>query len=119
LFNYRKVLHQYKINDVVFGSTIFAGGNVAGSGGGGGSTASQPKTYIVGTTAGAPANGSNTWTLAAFANKWVTLFIGNVQINFINDGVNPYITKATAASTTITLNGAVFNTGDVLTYILT
>lgn len=90
-----------------------------GSSGGGGSTQKQPNTYVVGTTAGAPTAGTNTWTLSSFGNSWVVLILGRsifVDMTDAGDG-GLYITKP-LASQTLTINNYMWNTGDILSYIL-
>lgn len=90
------------------------------SAGGSGSTQKQPKTYVVGTTPGAPTAASSVWQLAAFENSYVFLQVNrqNVDLSDAGDG-GPYITKALASDTlTISNFGAGWNAGDVLTYIL-
>lgn len=89
------------------------------TGGGGVSTQKQPQTYIVGTTSGAPTAGTNTWTLSAFLNSWMVLIIGRsliVDMTDAGDGA-PYISKP-LASNILTINNYVFQSGDILSYIL-
>lgn len=90
-----------------------------GGGGGGGYTAAAPATYVVGTTVGAPTAGSSTWSLAAFANRYVVLVIARsifVDQSNAGDG-GPWMQKSLSSST-LTINNYTFQTGDILSYIL-
>lgn len=88
--------------------------------GGGGSTQKQPKTYTVGTTSGAPTAGLSTWTLLAFGNSYVALFLGNQLVPFGDQGTGlPYLKdKVSISSTTIEIGNYTWNTGDEISYIL-
>ncbi len=94
---------------------------LGGNSGGSGSTQKQPKTYVVGTTSGAPTAGSTTWQNSAFANSYVALFLNYGKVNQSDAGNgSPYISKASLASDTITINNVTggWIAGDVLDYIL-
>jgi len=98
---------------------LWIGWNLTGSGSGGGSVQKQPLTFIVGTTPGAPVNGTSTWTLPAFENSYVTLVIARsifVDMTDAGDG-SAYITKL-LPSDTLTITNYVFTTGDILSYTL-
>lgn len=85
----------------------------------GGGIQKQPKTYIVGTTSGAPTAGQSTWALPAFANSYVVLIISRsiiVDMTNAGDG-SAYITKV-LASDTLTITNYTWNTDDILSYIL-
>lgn len=71
--------------------------------------------FLVGTTTGAPTNGASTWTSAIFANVYPVLVINGIiaHMSDMGDG-SPYISKASAASTTVTINNYVFQTGDII-----
>lgn len=100
------------------GNLWVQGNNAAG---GGGTTQKEPKTYVVGTTSGAPTAGATTWTLPAFANSWVVLFLNGGKANQSDAGNgSSYVTKASLASDTITINNYTggWVAGDVLDYIL-
>jgi hypothetical protein len=91
------------------------------SSGGGGSVQKEPKTYIVGTDTGAPTALSSIWALPAFVNSYVVLFVNGGKANQKDGGQgNPYITKASLASDTITIGNYTggWQNGDVLDYIL-
>lgn len=89
-------------------------------GSGAGSTQKQPDSYKVGTTVGAPVAGASTWTLPAFANSYVCLFIGNTLVPFRDFGVGlPYQkAKSGLSSSTIEVGNYTWNDGDELSYIL-
>lgn len=79
----------------------------------------QPMTYVVGTTPGAPTAGTSIWNLAAFGDSWVVLIIGRstfVDMSNVGDG-SAYITKTFGAAS-FTINNYVWQTGDILSYIL-
>lgn len=80
----------------------------------------QPRTFIVGTTPGAPTAGTNTWTLAAFENSYVTMTINRNNADLIDTGDgSPYITKDLDSDTLTVGNytgGWVL--GDILTITL-
>lgn len=100
-------------NDLWVGYSLTAGG-------GGGSVQKEPKTYIVGTTTGAPVAGALTWQLAAFENSYVKLWINYGITNQIDTGNgSPFITKA-VASDTLTIGNYTggWVAGDILDYIL-
>lgn len=80
----------------------------------------QPLTYKVGTTSGSPTAGAMTWTLPAFLNSYVTLWINGTKAHQsdMGDGT-PYITKALASNVlTIGNYSTGWNTGDILDFIL-
>lgn len=88
--------------------------------GGGASVQKEPKTYVVGTTPGAPTAGQSTWTLPAFENSYVKLWINYGVTNQIDTGNgSPYISKG-FSSDELTINNydGGWKTGDVLDYIL-
>lgn len=82
------------------------------------SSQSQPLSFLVGSTAGAPTAGTDTWTLPAFENRYVVLFLGGQIVNQsdMGDGA-PYITK-TLADNFLTINNYVWQDGDILLYEL-
>ncbi len=70
----------------------------------GASGQAEPLSFKVGTTENAPIAGQNTWTLEAFENKYVVIFVDGFKCNQADMGTgNPFITKASLASNTITL----------------
>jgi outer membrane receptor for monomeric catechols len=88
--------------------------------GGGASVQKEPKTYVVGTTPGAPTAGEFTWSLPAFENSYVKLWINYGVTNQIDAGNgSPYISKG-FSSDELTINNydGGWKTGDVLDYIL-
>lgn len=96
---------------------IWVQGNNTGSGGG--STQKQPKTYIVGSTVGAPVAGTSVWQLGAFLNSYVVLVMARsiiVDMTDVGDG-GAYIDKP-LASDTLTIVNWIWNDGDILSYIL-
>ncbi len=86
-----------------------------------GSIQREPKTYVVGTDVDAPTVGANTWTLPAFGGAYVTLWINGSKAKQkdCGDG-NPFITKTSLSSTTITVGNYPpgWVAGDILDYIL-
>ena len=79
----------------------------------------EPKSYKVGTTAGAPTALGTTWTVANFANAYVALFIGGQKVYNQDMGNGaPYLSAKTLASDTITINNYTWVTDDIVEYIL-
>lgn len=97
---------------------LWVQGNITGTSTG--AAQKQPKTYVVGVTAGAPTAAASTWQLPAFANSYVVLMLNRFPIDLIDSGDgSPYITKALASDTLTIGNYATgWIAGDVLTYIL-
>jgi len=89
----------------------------SGGGGGGGSEQKAPATFIVGTTINAPTVGSSTWTLPAFEDSYVVLVIGQ-PLPVSNPGDGSWYTTKSLSSDTLQLNNKLFETGDILTYVL-
>lgn len=100
-------------------NSTFGFGN-SGSGGGGGSAQRQPLSFVVGTTVGAPTAETLIWTLPAFENAYVVLFLGNTIVDMSDSGDGtPYITKTLSSDTlTISNYGTGWSNGDKLSYIL-
>lgn len=90
------------------------------SGGGSGSTQKKPLTFVVGTTPDAPTANTLTWTLPAFENSYVVLFINRIPSDLLDTGDgSPYITKLLVSDTlTVSNYGTGWSNGDILTYIL-
>jgi len=80
----------------------------------------QPLSFVVGITANAPTVNTFTWTLPAFQNSWVVLFIGNLLVDMSDSGDgSPFISKVLASDTiTISNYGTGWNNGDKISYIL-
>ena len=83
-----------------------------------GSSQKQPKSFLVGTTSGAPVAGTTTWVLPAFTDSYVVLFLNGVIVDMedLGDG-SPFITKV-LASDTLTIGNFIWGAGDKLSYIL-
>jgi hypothetical protein len=79
----------------------------------------QPKTYLVGTTVGAPTVGASTWTNPDFKNSWVVLFLSrSIFIDLINVGDGSAYLSKNLSSDTLTINNYTWQAGDILSYIL-
>lgn len=84
------------------------------------SSQKEPKSFLVGTTVGAPTAGASTWVNSDFANSYVVLFLNGAKVYHSDLGNGaPYITKV-LASTTLTINNysGGWVAGDIVEYIL-
>ncbi len=101
-------------NDVI---TAYDTSALCGGGGGGDLVQKEPKTYVVGATAGAPTAATNSWTLPAFEDSWIVIFLNGQPVP-VSDPLNgSYYTTKVLGSTTISITNYVWQAGDVLTYI--
>lgn len=86
--------------------------------GSGGSEQKRPLTFIVGTTLNAPTSGTNTWTLPDFENSYIVLIVNGQPVPLSDPLNGSYYTTKSLGSDTLTITNYLWQTNDVLTYIL-